>query len=146
MREDITSRIRRLVWGKTDGHCWYCGDELHPFGDYKNPHRNLHIDHLIAVSNGGPTELKNLVPACQNSNRRKSTKSLEQFRQLCAWQIAYFDSFKIDGELQVPPLTFFGEKLEAERKAIAKARRAQLSFDFEAASNRFITELFQFLR
>ena len=88
--------------------------------------------------------MKNLVPACQNCNRRKGTKSLEQFRRLCAWQIAYFDSFKIAGELYVPPLTFFGEKLEAERKAIAIAKRAQLSFDFEAESNRFIKELFQF--
>lgn len=125
MREDITLGTRRQVWRKTDGRCWYCGDQLEPFGGH--PHLSFHVDHVAPVSKGGLTEVGNLVPSCENCNPSKRDMSLEQFRRLRAWQATYFESEVAGIRLVIDPFMFFGEKLEIERKAAAKAKAAQLS-------------------
>lgn len=40
---------------------------------------NLHLDHKTPLSRGGKHFITNLVPACQNCNLRKGTKTAEEF-------------------------------------------------------------------
>ena len=46
------------------GRCAYCDNGLYE-----------HMDHVIAVANGGPHSLDNLVPACQPCNDKKGAKT-----------------------------------------------------------------------
>jgi len=69
------SRKEKLaaIWDKTGGKCSYCGVLLNPF-------RTLEIDHIVARANGGTNNIINLVPSCQDCNRAKGDKDLEDFR------------------------------------------------------------------
>lgn len=60
-------------WDKTGGKCWYCGDEVHPF-------RTLSIDHMIPRKRGGSDDIENLVLCCISCNRRKSNKTIDEYR------------------------------------------------------------------
>jgi len=61
------------VWDKSDGHCWYCGRELHPF-------RGFIMEHLIPASDGGQLTLDNIFPSCKPCNVIKGSRTLEAFR------------------------------------------------------------------
>lgn len=72
---------RKVVWDKSNGLCWYCGEEL--------PERGWHADHFIPVDriDGKMTSpenhnLDNLVPACASCNIMKSNMDIETFRRL----------------------------------------------------------------
>jgi 5-methylcytosine-specific restriction endonuclease McrA len=61
------------AWDKTDGFCWYCGIELHPFG-------NFCIDHALPKDRGGTNAAENLLPSCRRCNSRKGKRTVEEFR------------------------------------------------------------------
>lgn len=68
----LTRELLGSVFSKTNGHCWYCGFELDPFGLW-------HIDHQIPQSQNGTDHIDNLVPACRSCNLRKSNRNVEQY-------------------------------------------------------------------
>jgi hypothetical protein len=55
--------VRKMVRDLTDGKCTYCDAEL---GD------DWHVDHVVPVSQGGPDNLANYVPACPSCNISKN--------------------------------------------------------------------------
>jgi len=55
--------------------CAYCGVEA----------MLIEADHRIPLSRGGRNSIENIVPACRRCNRRKRTKTEEEFR---AWLLA----------------------------------------------------------
>ena len=59
------------VFDLTDGHCYYCGEEL--------DRENFHVDHFIPQNYGGKNK-DNLVPACPDCNIMKSDYNIEEFR------------------------------------------------------------------
>ena len=63
----FSSATKQTVWNKTDGHCYYCGDQLKPWETFS-------IDHVIPKSKGGTDELDNLVPSCRRCNSRKGAR------------------------------------------------------------------------
>lgn len=65
--------VKAMLWEKSGGHCWYCGDEL------KN---GWIIEHVHPRSKGGSYHIDNLVPACRSCNVIKSNKSLDEFKKL----------------------------------------------------------------
>lgn len=69
----MTRIIKKIVFAKTGGHCWYCGQELDPFGTWQ-------IDHQQPRSQGGADDIDNLVAACRRCNNRKGGRTIEQFR------------------------------------------------------------------
>jgi 5-methylcytosine-specific restriction endonuclease McrA len=73
-RKKISKKVRQYLYEHNDGHCVYCG---RPFG--KNVWRE--IDHIIPVSRGGKNNIENLIVCCQNCNARKSTSTLDEFRE-----------------------------------------------------------------
>lgn len=64
---EVTASEIRLLLNVFDGCCAYCS---------KRPEkaRNLHLDHLVAISEGGRNTLANLIPACNSCNSKKGTK------------------------------------------------------------------------
>jgi 5-methylcytosine-specific restriction endonuclease McrA len=67
------------VWLKTNGHCWYCGDELELDWEEPGPY-DFTLEHQIPKRWGGSDNLWNLVPACRQCNRDKGTMTVEEFR------------------------------------------------------------------
>ena len=64
LREPIPLVIRWAVVHRDSGQCRYCG---------RYP-KQVEIDHVVPVADGGGTFLGNLVTACRTCNRRKGTK------------------------------------------------------------------------
>jgi len=64
---------RRLLILARDGNkCVYCGSD----GNGKA----LHCDHVIALANGGSSEISNLATACKRCNSSKKDKPVEEWR------------------------------------------------------------------
>ena len=72
MKGEVETR-RGKVYGKTDGHCAYCGLPLYPFGPW-------HTEHMTPKAQGGETALSNLVASCARCNQMKKKKDVEDFR------------------------------------------------------------------
>ena len=66
MREAISDELRRAVFERDNYTCQYCGCS----GDDVC----LEIDHIIPVSRGGVSDIRNLVTACEACNRSKSDR------------------------------------------------------------------------
>jgi hypothetical protein len=69
-REPISNEVKRAVWDKSDGRCWYCGKRLNPFF--------THYDHFEPHSKGGEDTVENLVLACPPCNHSK--------RDMAVWE------------------------------------------------------------
>lgn len=75
--------VRKYLFQKHDGCCWYCGRELE-FGNTKKIvyKANLFvIEHQIPRIRGGADNIENLVAACFTCNRRKGSQTVEEYRQ-----------------------------------------------------------------
>lgn len=78
-RQNISAMLRKTVMDRDQCRCVYCGrtgsEGIDPEGNAWN------IDHVVAVSRGGPTRADNLVLACQRCNLRKRDKPVYLFVQ-----------------------------------------------------------------
>ena len=73
-RRKLTKAERQAIYDKCHGYCAYCGRPL----EYKD----MQVDHVIPLYNGGRDELDNMLPACRSCNHYKATLSLESFRKM----------------------------------------------------------------
>ena len=75
--------IRKQIYDKYQGHCAYCGCEL----EYKD----MQIDHITPIFHNikgknpygviqGTDDIENYNPSCRACNNRKSSFSIEAFR------------------------------------------------------------------
>lgn len=64
-REQIPDGIRQQVLDRDHGICRYCGQRS----------MTLHLDHVIPISQGGPTTIDNLVTSCAKCNQQKSGRT-----------------------------------------------------------------------
>lgn len=64
----FTAAEWRARLAEYDGKCAYCGST-----------ERIEIDHKTPVSRGGLNTIENIVPACRACNRRKSSKTAEEF-------------------------------------------------------------------
>lgn len=83
----IPKKIRQAVYAKCDGHCAYCGRELHI--------KDMQVDHVIPRMTNTPgywndergTEsIDNFLPSCRMCNFRKERLSINEFREELAKQ------------------------------------------------------------
>lgn len=72
-RKQISKGTRFNVFKRDGFTCQYCGD--HP------PQAVLHVDHIVAVANGGGNDMDNLVTACLSCNLGKSASPLTDVPQ-----------------------------------------------------------------
>lgn len=80
-KSHIIHRKQQMVdlFNEQGGRCYYCGCEMTLRLGKKNTATR---DHVIPKSKGGPTELWNLVAACQQDNAAKGDMPLEQFLKI----------------------------------------------------------------
>lgn len=71
-RQPMSRELKRDVWSKSDGHCWYCGMVLH---------RTFSVDHVTPVYDGGTNDIANLVPCCKSCNSTKGNRSRDYLRE-----------------------------------------------------------------
>lgn len=66
MRRSPTTTERVDIHGLTSGRCLFCREFV--------PIESMEVDHLYPVSKGGSSNIKNLVPACRECNRKKHAR------------------------------------------------------------------------
>ena len=69
----MKSELKKQVWNKTNGKCYYCGTQTVPFGSAPD---SFCVDHVIPRTRNGTDDIENLVPACFSCNITKSSKGL----------------------------------------------------------------------
>lgn len=60
----LTSQQLLERWVAFNYRCAYCGKRDHPKAE-------LEIEHVVAIGNGGPHDMSNIVPACTDCNTSK---------------------------------------------------------------------------
>ena len=73
-RRQLGAHRLAFVLAKTGGWCAYCGSLL------EEENEPWHVDHVVPLIQGGRDEMDNLLAACAKCNRRKGSKSVEEFR------------------------------------------------------------------
>ena len=68
--------IRRKLYKKYNGKCFYCGREVELTYDKPN---SAVIEHVIPKSRGGASNYSNYVLACSKCNMLKGTLTLKEF-------------------------------------------------------------------
>jgi hypothetical protein len=79
-RKSISTRTRFEIFKRDEFTCQYCGS--HP------PQVVLHVDHVVAVANGGSNDMDNLVSSCSKCNLGKSAVPLTNVPQSLAQRAA----------------------------------------------------------
>ena len=87
------SNLKKMVFAKTDGRCWYCGARFE---------KERCMDHVIPRSLGGGDVIDNLVPCCRSCNSTKGPRSVEYLRKVIRMRNAgmVFSQDQIDWLLQ----------------------------------------------
>lgn len=85
-RTSIPFAVKQAVWAKTQGRCWYCGDVV--MKAQRTCQTTEHMEHQTPVAQGGLNTLDNLVLACSHCNFEKNNRTVDQFRQKWAKQMA----------------------------------------------------------
>lgn len=67
-RKPLSKRTRFEVFKRDDFQCRYCGARA--------PSVLLHIDHVVAIANGGTNSIENLISACETCNLGKAARPL----------------------------------------------------------------------
>ena len=62
----------KAAYERCNGHCYYCGAELEPFGNWQ-------VDHIEPRIYGGGDEYSNLAAACSRCNQRKGGRNPQAF-------------------------------------------------------------------
>ena len=70
-KQRIPSNIRRMVIDRDGLHCVYCDEDLID--------QEIHLDHVIPESQGGPTTVDNLQVTCRKCNTAKGILTEAEF-------------------------------------------------------------------
>lgn len=71
-RKPVSREVRRQVFGRAGGHCYYCARPLYP--------QDMHVEHGLPIAQGGTNDIWNLYPSCQPCNAAKRTMTMAEFR------------------------------------------------------------------
>ena len=100
----LTKKQRQIVWNKSGGYCWYCGNQLPERGWHadhfepvireltrvKNPAGSMYSHRTVcsgAMHKAANDTIENMVPSCAPCNNFKFTFPVEDFRQELEAQI-----------------------------------------------------------
>jgi hypothetical protein len=89
-RKQVSTRTRFEVFKRDKFTCQYCGRTP--------PTVILHVDHIVAVANGGTGDPLNLITACADCNLGKAAVPLGQVHRPIAEQIAEAEERKAQVE------------------------------------------------
>lgn len=93
----VKTPLRREMWDKQGGLCWYCGcklscdhlrvlDENDKLVDPEG-HAPCEIEHQTPRTRGGGDARENLVLSCRACNKAKSTRTVDEYRQYLSARI-----------------------------------------------------------
>lgn len=68
-KRNVSANLRQKIIERDGFRCVYCGDEDGPF----------EVDHKVPVSKGGTDDEENLCCACQDCNRSKGAKLIDEW-------------------------------------------------------------------
>jgi hypothetical protein len=68
MSEKPRDKLKKNVFAKSGGLCWYCGEPAEQ------------MDYFVPEISGGKLNLKNIVPVCKWCNKSKRGLSLPEWR------------------------------------------------------------------
>lgn len=70
-KQRIPTNIRRMVIERDGLRCVYCDDDL--------SQSEVHLDHVVPESQGGPTTVTNLQVTCRKCNLQKGVLTESEF-------------------------------------------------------------------
>ena len=72
------------IWGKTGGHCHFCGEKLifENYGKNKFIQGNWNVDHIFPRAMGGYNAITNYLPVCGECNGLKWHRTGKQIQEL----------------------------------------------------------------
>lgn len=112
-RKKLTKKERQQIHESFNKRCAYCGCDL--------AIKDMQVDHVKPLHNGGSDTLDNMFPACRPCNHRKSTLDIEQFREsICNFpkvlqrdSVTYRNAIRFGVILANPhKIKFYFEKIE----------------------------------
>lgn len=71
LKERIPTKLRKMVIERDGERCVYCDEDL--------TNSEIHLDHVIPESQGGPTNYENLQVTCRKCNLAKGVLSESEF-------------------------------------------------------------------
>lgn len=111
--------VRKAVWDKTGGRCWYCGKQTVTAtpnaANRKSGDSNdwFTLDHIVPQIDGGDDSADNFLPCCMGCNRQKRSMSIDEYRSHIARKINNVPKFTDE---QIEYLSLHGLNLpEVER-------------------------------
>ena len=81
-RGKLSKADKKYILERDENTCQYCGDFVDD--------NNLHIDHVIPVSQKGSGHLNNLNTSCQRCNQSKGAKTPEEWYEFIEKKYLYF--------------------------------------------------------
>ena len=84
------------VFGRTKGHCHFCGDPLifDSYGKADNEEGTWEIDHVIQKGKGGSKDASNCLAACIKCNRLRWHRTGQAVRDLLMYGLIVRDEIK----------------------------------------------------
>jgi hypothetical protein len=82
--------VRRALWEREGGKCWYCGRDTMLNAGEQNP-RLATVDHLIPRARGGVNNDTNRVNCCLRCNQLKGTLTEAEFRSMSSVEAVIFN-------------------------------------------------------
>ena len=110
-----TGRIRKDVFGRTAGHCHFCGDSIvfenYGRGQPEGLDGAWEIDHVIQRGKGGARTIDNCLPACIRCNRLRWHRTGSELRELILLGLVAHDEIKRGSKLGQTILSLKTERL-----------------------------------
>ena len=72
-RKAPSKETREKVYAMFGGRCAYCGKPITP--------KQMRVDHVIPIYSGGPNDISNYMPSCQDCNHIKGAEDIENLRE-----------------------------------------------------------------
>lgn len=90
-RKMISKKTRFAIFNRDSFSCRYCGKSA--------PNVVLEIDHLHPVSKGGSNDQENLITACFDCNRGKSTTIIDKLKLTIIGKLRFKENIEVKKKL-----------------------------------------------
>jgi HNH endonuclease len=116
----LTDGALTVVFGRTTGHCHFCGDPLvlakYGWKVLDDLDGAWELDHIIQKGKGGSNDANNCLPACVRCNRLRWHRQGEDLRELLLLGLIAKDEIKKSSAIGKELLKLKQRRLELNRK------------------------------
>ena len=117
-----------VIFGKTRGHCHFCGDALilAKYAVLDDSTGAWEIDHVIQKGKGGTKHISNCLPACIRCNRLRWHRTGDEMRDLLLCGLIARDEIKKGTEVGRVIADLKNNRLETNRKRRRKINKSEV--------------------